>query len=597
MPPRGSLLLAAVSLSVVVVASAIERDAGTRVYFEAGRRWFEDPAANVSLSNDGRWALLMRWDPSPRLVSLATGHDESPRLREGLDAVRSAVHCGNDAWARLGSRGTERGWFLPEPGGVKLSRVPADARLACSSGGTHIAYFRQAARETELFVGTRTSQTRTSIGGDVCDVAFAGDTGALFALAEQPDGTATLLRIRDSNGQPETLRRGLDAACPYARSLAVVPDGRILYLSLAGEGRPNDEARQKPDAPRWLAIYRFDVESDRLTKVLGGASDLFSPVVAGDQLLYATNAGKQSVVVLPVAGGAGREVVAGAQHPIWSSDGRRLGFTIGDWRLADWALNLDGGVVGLDATLQAVGAVQPLIVGNHEDFSPVWSPDGKWIAYHSHRSEKPVASYDAQGSTDDIWLRSATARHPKEIRLTDTGWEVGSPDWAPDSRRMVYCGWERGAPPRTNRCWILAIDPETGRALSSKEIPLSAGMDGPAWAAWSPAGNEIALETHGRGEERALWVVNADGGNPRRMIAYRGTTYGGVDWAPDGKTIVYAGLDGDRMQIFAVSPTGGEPHRISQDSATLLHPQVSPDGRWIAATRIEFRKEIWKRPI
>jgi TolB protein len=181
--------------------------------------------------------------------------------------------------------------------------------------------------------------------------------------------------------------------------------------------------------------------------------------------------------------------------------------------------------------------------------------------------------------------------------LTDTGWEVGSPDWAPDSHRMVYCGWERGAPPRTNRCWILAIDPETGRALSNKEIPLSAGMDGPAWAAWSPAGNEIALEAHGRGEERALWTVNADGSSPRRLVAYRGTTYGGVDWTPDGKTIVYAGLDGDRMQIFAVSPTGGEPHRISQDSATLLHPQVSPDGRWIAATRIEFRKEIWKRPI
>ena len=59
---------------------------------------------------------------------------------------------------------------------------------------------------------------------------------------------------------------------------------------------------------------------------------------------------------------------------------------------------------------------------------------------------------------------------------------------------MVYCGWERGAPPRTNRCWILSIDPETGRALSNKEIPLSAGMGGPAWAAWSPAGNEIALE-------------------------------------------------------------------------------------------------------
>jgi Tol biopolymer transport system component len=79
-------------------------------------------------------------------------------------------------------------------------------------------------------------------------------------------------------------------------------------------------------------------------------------------------------------------------------------------------------------------------------------------------------------------------------------------------------------------------------------------------------------------------------GNARRSSS--SSTYGGLDWTPDGKTIVYSGLDGERQQIFVVPRSGGSPRRLTDDPASLMHPQVSPDGRWIACTRMSQSKEI-----
>jgi len=42
---------------------------------------------------------------------------------------------------------------------------------------------------------------------------------------------------------------------------------------------------------------------------------------------------------------------------------------------------------------------------------------------------------------------------------------------------------------------------------------------------------------------------------------------------------------------------GGSAVQLTHDAANLLHPQVSPDGRWIAATRLEHRKSLNRKPL
>ena len=104
--------------------------------------------------------------------------------------------------------------------------------------------------------------------------------------------------------------------------------------------------------------------------------------------------------------------------------------------------------------------------------------------------------------------------------------------------------------------------------------------------AWSPAGAEIAIEEAMGGGRHALWVIRSDGTAPRKLVDYPMRTYGGVDWTSDGKTLIYTALTGTRMQLFAIPAAGGLPRRLTSDAAHILHPQVSPDGRWIAATRL-----------
>ena len=154
----------------------------------------------------------------------------------------------------------------------------------------------------------------------------------------------------------------------------------------------------------------------------------------------------------------------------------------GQWRIADFPLNWDSGIVNVDSEGRAVSPLKPEITGYHEDFSIVWSPDGRWIAYHSHRCPTPVGSYYAEGVTDDIWLRAAEGG--PEIRITDFGHEVGMPDWAPDGRRMAFC--TEGKDGSSSRPWIITIDPNTGRPESITPLEIR-GIEGDVRiAAWSP---------------------------------------------------------------------------------------------------------------
>ncbi len=49
------------------------------------------------------------------------------------------------------------------------------------------------------------------------------------------------------------------------------------------------------------------------------------------------------------------------------------------------------------------------------------------------------------------------------------------------------------------------------------------------------------------------------------------------------------------MQLFGIPRHRGSPHQLSHDAASLLHPRVSPDGRWVACTRIVQSLQVWRR--
>jgi Tol biopolymer transport system component len=569
------------------------REKPERVYVEKPATWYEDAWKKALVSRDGKWALYGTVR-GVKLVELNSGRGEPERLIHGLDAVSNAVLYKGDKLARLGRRGKESGWFLPGTGELKLSSLPADAVPTWSPDGLQVAWYHALEPAKGLFVDFSHDQKPFELGGRVSGLAWSADGSVIYAMVWATDGASSLARIHPTSGKVETIARDLDAA-RSSNSLGLSPDGKHIYLALASAGPPHNEERHQPHARRSLSIYDLDLASGAMRPKIQGLSDDFGPTVAGEYLYWTHNDIRASIVVLPAIGGEARQVVEAGQLPRWERPGgTRLAFFYGGWRLADWALNLDAGIVDVDPNGQPTSPPRPFVSGYHEDFTPDWSPDGKWMVYHSHRSRQPVPSYGSEGSADDLFLRRAGDPPGAEVRLTDFGWEVGPADWSPDGSKLVFCSWEKGGTPGLSRPWVLTIDTDSGKVVRTERFPLPKPLEGAEEVSWSPDGEAVLIEENTGEDRRALWLVGIDGKSARKLVDYRSGTYGGIAWAPDGKTIVYAGLAANRMQLFAIPRLGGDPRQLTDDAANLMHPCVSPNGRWIACTRSVQSKEIWR---
>jgi hypothetical protein len=596
----GLLLTAALSFPFVLAQSRAPSD--VLVFERPSNQWFEGPLTQVNVSSDGGGALFNHFGREVSLYSLATGREDRLTLQADLDRVQAAGFCGPESIARLGRRGTETGIFLKKGDNLVLSSLPEDAIPACSPSGKQIAYYRASA-PTSLLIGTRNGDFRGyGVTGSITAMAFSPDDEDFYETVFQSSGETSLVRINVRTSKAATIASRLDAS-PVPGSIAISSDGRRVYLALVSAAPPNNEARHKPDADRWLKIFEIDLATRaRRVVVESGGEDNNSPAVAGRNLYWVRTVLHDSIVVLPAEGGEAKEVIAGGQIPMWRPDGKEIGYTFGGWRLADWALDLDDAMVDVDADAHRTSDPFIIVSGYHEDFPPAWSPDGHWIAFHSHRSKTAVPEYSSLTSTDDIYLRIADDVHAPEMRLTDFGWETGPAYWSPDGRKLLFTSWQRGGQPGIDKLFVLSIEPETGKAFHTEILPLSEEIRSVNWAAWSPDGQEIALEDD-RGDpnngapNRTLWVVHADGSHAEKILEFAGTTYGGLDWSRDGKSIVYSALAGDHLQLFAVPRAGGTPRQLTHDSGNLMHPGVSPDGRWIAATRLVQSKQIWRRPL
>jgi Tol biopolymer transport system component len=548
--------------------------------------WYEETGSYFQPSTDGLRAIYGTGPPS-RLYDLATGRDDPAGWHRGMEQVRAGAFEPDGAVVRLGTVSGQTGWYAEQNGELTPLKLPPTALPRWTQDRSWLAFF--ALGGSTIAMGTPDSPSTFQIDGAVNGAAWTPAGDALYAIVLKDTGLSALEKI-DRDHKITVVRSNLDAS-PFFNSIAFSPDGGTVYLALAGETPPDVARRHDPEAPhRDLDIYALDLQTNHVHVVAAAPGDDCCPYVAAGNLYWTHNDPGAEIVVFPIDGGAPHAVADHGFLPRWSPDGRQIAFTRGYHRLADYGLDMDGWVVGVDAAGAVTSRPRPWITGFGEDMGPVWSPDGRWVAYHSHRSATAVPLYESPGRTDDEWLMLAGGG--PEIRLTDFGFEVGPPDWSPDGRHLIFDSWDKDGVPRFAKPWIVTIDPATGGSLGAARMPLPAGVAGITGESWSPNGDLIAFVERIDDVRRALWVSHPDGRAAQKLTEFQSFTIGGVSWTPEGNELLFGALADDRMQIFAISRSGGSARQLTHDAVNLMHPSVSPDGRLVAASRLPWRKEL-----
>ena len=117
--------------------------------------------------------------------------------------------------------------------------------------------------------------------------------------------------------------------------------------------------------------------------------------------------------------------------PSWSPDGKRIVF----WSKREGHFIGEFGLTSEIYVMDADGKNTRRLTNNRKrDFSPSWSPDGKWIAFSSDRKGDDV--------NHEIHVMDADGGNQR--RLTNNRVHDKSPSWSSDGKRIVFSSYRDG---------------------------------------------------------------------------------------------------------------------------------------------------------
>jgi len=231
------------------------------------------------------------------------------------------------------------------------------------------------------------------------------------------------------------------------------------------------------------------------------------------------------------------------ENPVLSPDGERVVYGL---RSMDRKENRY--VANLYLLPHKGGRPRPLTRGRHLDSSPVWSPDGRTVAFLSTRGKK-------QG----IWIIPADGGEAEP--LVEMEGIYSGLEFSPDGRQLIFLYREKKSERPEDR---------ERRATFKHITELRHKLDG--FGYFPP-------------EKQGLWAVSLRGGRAKRLCDGR-YDISEAHWSPDGAKIAFLSNrnaamqhEGTEIQLWVLPSSGGRMRQVTQGAAHRDFFRWAPEGR------------------
>lgn len=440
--------------------------------------------------------------------------------------------------------------YLKTIGADSRSRLTADTQPeispAWSPDGRFVAFLRRTPGPKESF----TVMLAPVSGGPENEIAqltlasrlsWSADGQWLVAI-DRSVKAASLIAIAVSTGLKHALAEPLEFGY---RAYAISPDLRRLVFV--------------PFVPGASAVYELDLGPGLAPQ--GKARKISSDFFAGDltiapntrEVIYTDAIWEEEAGLWRLgltSGARPRLIYSGPDRyftPAISRDQRRLVFAVNrDYHEDIWEKALSE--PDADPT--------PLISSTHSDMNPQYSPDGRYIAFHSTRS-----------GASDIWVTNSDGSNPRRVTFTDAR-TTATPRWSPDGE------------------WIAFESNQSGQSdvyvVRSAGGPIRRMTDSPATDAipsWSRDGRTLYFVSNRTGRYE-VWKMPAAGGAPTQ-VTYSGG-FAAVE-STDARFLYYSQTR-NYGPVFRVPIAGGKAEQVTPDIQGLFFA-VTPRGIYFESDR------------